>query len=145
MISLLLALALLAESTVDPSSRPTPQPEFTSATGWLAKPKRLDFVWTYPDAAKASRSAGGAVMVCRVKPDGVLTDCLVEREWPLGLGFGQAAVEMRWRYRMDVSGSRASAVGKFVRVRVAWPRPSSPGAAAPMPRYVHRTPGPATR
>lgn len=138
--ALMLAATMLA-SAAEPAE-PAPR-EFVRSPRWQYRAVRPDYEFSYPWEARISRRSGGAVIVCMLRRDGSLADCEVEREWPKGAGFGQAAVMMRSRYRLDPRYRETSA-GKWVRLRMSW-YPPSQGRGGQMPREVSRTPGPATR
>lgn len=132
----MLTLVSLVVLAAGPATAPVAR-EFVASPSWELRARRPDFVWTYPPQELSRRRAGGAVIVCRIGTDGFLSECELEREWPEGAGFGEAAIGMRGRYRVDRDEIRRSA-GKWVRLRLTWYPPSGP--ASSMPREVRRAP-----
>ena len=59
---------------------------------WRRPPSGDDLAREYPPLAQFLDMPGGATVGCEVETDGRLEDCHVLSEWPLGLGFGAAAV-----------------------------------------------------
>jgi TonB family protein len=59
---------------------------------WIRRPTGQDLVAFYPRQALERGVNGRAVVRCRVRTDGALTDCEVTAETPLGWGFGVATV-----------------------------------------------------
>ena len=64
----------------------------TTAPDWLRTPSGEDLEREYPPLAQYLKLSGGAQISCAVQTDGRLDDCHVLSEWPVGVGFGTAAV-----------------------------------------------------
>ena len=75
------------------------------------QPRQLTLTWApgfrmsslrryYPDDARRRRITGRARLDCLVVQDDFVTDCRLLREWPAGLGFGEAALRAQDVYRL---------------------------------------------
>ena len=58
---------------------------------WLEKPTVDDMEWAYPAHAQRKEIDGKAVITCKVGYDGLLRDCRVVSETPVGEDFGLEA------------------------------------------------------
>jgi len=71
----------------DPAA-PTPRPSVVTMPSWVRRPAPQ-----FPERAQNQGVGEGRVTLhCPVAPDGMLTDCQIVEEVPLGVGFGQAAL-----------------------------------------------------
>jgi TonB family protein len=68
--------------------------------GVTAQPTEKDLVAAYPATAKARHLNGRASIRCRVTVEGLLTECEVDSEIPVGAGFGQAALSVAHYFKM---------------------------------------------
>jgi hypothetical protein len=73
---------------------------------FIERPSQANLSAAYPRGAAAVGMSGRAVLHCRVAPDGGLNKCAAIREFPLGAGFGDAALNLSRYYRID-TGSDA--------------------------------------
>jgi TonB family protein len=94
---LLAAGAAVAAATAPPA----PAPEVIIAPHWLVRPKGNDVAAAYPDRAKHALISGRAELSCLVAADGRLEHCRTYAEAPVGQGFGDAALTLAPRFRME--------------------------------------------
>ena len=65
--------------------------------------------------------SGEAVIRCKVKLDGTLTDCTIIREAPPGYGFGRATVEAARYFKMTPKTADGTSVeGGVVTIPLNW-------------------------
>ncbi len=90
------ALCLLASSAEakDEATRLDVRPD------WLKRPDAADVLAVWPSAAWIKGLGGRAVISCRVTLQGALADCSVNREEPVGAGFGAAAIALSPQFLM---------------------------------------------
>ena len=96
-----------ADSTERPPAAPAPQAPSPRAQrhlitnpDWLRKPGPDDFSNYYPKGAAFQRESGVADIECDVTAEGKLAGCVVTSEFPLGEGFGEAALKISKYFRM---------------------------------------------
>ena len=80
-------------------------PERPAAMGrykpdWLERPTVDDMEWAYPAHAQRKEIDGKAVINCKVGYDGLLRDCRIVSEAPIGEDFGVAALALSQKFRM---------------------------------------------
>jgi TonB family protein len=86
---------------------------------WVRKPDASHFVW--PRAALKDGIDGEATVACKVSAQGVLYDCVVQSESPVGLGFGQAALAMTPQFTMrPLTRDGQPVAGGTVRIPIRW-------------------------
>jgi TonB family protein len=68
------------------------QPPASTPPDWIRPPTMDDVASVYPAAAVRKGADGSATVNCLVTVEGVLRDCVVEKEIPKGLDFGAAAI-----------------------------------------------------
>lgn len=97
---------------LDPAKRPT------GKVNWTALPDIEAFKANFPAAAaKAGVGVARVVMRCTVGAGGALEGCAVESEEPGGLGFGDAALALSGRFRLNAwTAEGLPVVGAVVRV-----------------------------
>jgi TonB family protein len=93
-----------------PKSVPTQPP-----SRWVEAPSRAAFVEALPDATRAARRYGDAMMRCVAQADGTLADCRLLRDTPPNAGYGQTLLKLAPKYRL-----RSPAPGKSVVVEEEW-------------------------
>jgi len=82
-----------------------------STLGFDAKPDERAFANNYPPAALENEQIGAVILCCRVRADRSL-DCVVDREWPEGAGFGVASLAVAASLRVTASSvERSMAIG----------------------------------
>ena len=87
---------------------------------WLQKPGPDDFSRYYPPLAMAFNLEGLVTITCHVAAVGALERCHVDREAPVGLGFGPAALSISAFFRMKpmtVDGTPVSGGQFTTRIR----------------------------
>ena len=101
--------------------------QMSSFSAWQGAPTAEDLRRVYPPRALAAHLGGTAVLDCEIGVDGYLKACLVISETPRGQGFGQAALAVAGKYRMEpkMAGGRPTAGGR-TRLPVVF---STPGQA----------------
>lgn len=89
-------------STAAPAQSPPPRPAVMGPyrPDWMEKPSADDLSDFYPAHAARHAISGKATIVCKVRPDGLLSDCVVEQESPPGEHFGEAALKLSKKFRM---------------------------------------------
>jgi len=86
---------------------------------WLATPTGQDIADVYPPDAVTNGKGGAVLLECKVAATGSLEKCRVEIEDPVGLEFGQAAMELAPLFKMAPTAPDGSAVtGRTVRIPV---------------------------
>ena len=113
---------------------------------WLQLPSADDMVRRYPPLAKALDIDGAALLRCKVTAQGGLQDCVAIREAPLGLGFGEAAMQMAPLFRMKpVAADGASVGGAEVQVPIKFVPPQAAPARSGATSATPARPAPSAR
>lgn len=88
---------------------------------WQKKPSSADLAGVFPTAAVKAGKDGKAGIGCQVTVEGFLQNCKVLWEDPVGLGFGQAALQLAPQFRMSpkIRGGKPIPGGK-VSVPIVW-------------------------
>jgi TonB family protein len=76
------------------SAQPSPSDIPDTNPDWLKKPSFDDMLYAWPRPALAKGESGIAIIRCIVNKQGLLQDCSVQSEEPLGEGFGAAALAL---------------------------------------------------
>jgi len=92
-ISVLAGLGVLASSGVAESATRCSPP------AWKEIPTASDLAAVYPERARKEGVGGRAVLRCTTRMDGVMTDCRIDSEDPVGYGFGSAALALASKVR----------------------------------------------
>jgi TonB family protein len=102
-----------APGSPPPATAPVqPQPGAAIASpDWVRRPSGEDVARYYHFFAQLVGKEGRAVIRCRVKADGTLSDCVVVHEAPRGWGFGRAALKMSRLFRMRPATVEGRPVG----------------------------------
>lgn len=105
----LIAVLTLGGGYVAWASQTPPTPVTTPV--WLEKPQSRDLVEAYPPEALKQGLEGMATVQCKVRKTGILAECGVVSETPMGQGFGEAALQLTPRFKMKPydRGARAAA------------------------------------
>ena len=99
-----------------------PFPTMITDPVWVRRPSPGQLAKAFPKAAKL-RSNGSATLRCLVKSDGALADCAVIGEFPVGQGFGAAALTLAPAFQMRATTRDGTpAIGRSVRVPIAFVR-----------------------
>ena len=86
---------------------------------WLITPTGQDIADVYPPEAVTNGKGGAVLLECKVAANGALEKCRVEIEDPVGLEFGQAAMELAPLFMMDlVAPDGSPVIGRTVRIPV---------------------------
>lgn len=125
MISMLIALALVADQPAERGEPASPAPvvdaDFKKAD-WAYLPSADDMLRTYPKAAFKAGVSGRAVVACTVLVTGRLKDCVVAEE--SGDGFGQAGLDLASTLRMKPATRAGVPVEDSIRIPLVWKTPS---------------------
>lgn len=117
-------LALLAAGAA--SAAPSP---VVIEPDWLSPPTAESLAESYPKIAAALDIEGLSIISCGVRKTGRLAACTVADEWPRGLGFGAAALQMSTQFKMrpqTVDGVPTD--GGEVRIPLRFKLPADPSA-----------------
>ncbi|HUJ02432.1 MAG TPA: TonB family protein [Rhizomicrobium sp.] len=83
------------------------------------QPSQADYDSVYPEAAREAGVTGSAIIQCSVADDGSLTSCNALQETPDGSGFGQAALGLKDKIRLNPRDGQGVPVGGgIVQIRV---------------------------
>jgi len=98
---------------------------------WIRRPNADDVTSAYPVAAARARESGEARISCHITSEGLLVDCTVLTESPVGAAFGQAALALSPKFAMrPATRSGQSVAGRTVILPFRFQPPDS-GRAAP--------------
>ncbi len=103
MFAVMLAVAALAASTPDAVQGPAVNvlDAPAEAPRFVERPSASDLAAAYPHGAASVGMGGKALLHCQINRAGHLDACRVERETPVGAGFGGAALSMAKFFRVD--------------------------------------------
>ena len=90
-----------ATSPLGVASEAPPEPVQHIAPEWRSRATGSDMMRVYPRPALRRGIEGLALVQCDVGKDGEMADCVVEQEAPTGQGFGDAALKLMPRFRMN--------------------------------------------
>lgn len=99
-------------------------PAHTDAS-WLIKPTAENIARVYPSEAQRQNVSGRVILSCIVDEDGYLADCIVDSETPVGMGFGNAALEITAYMRMQPATNYGVPVKGPVRVPITFALPDA--------------------
>ena len=71
-----------------------------SPADWVKQPTGRDVLSVFPTEAYKNGISGSALLTCAVTLQGALNECIVEEEFPGGMGFGSAAVALAPQFTM---------------------------------------------
>lgn len=116
----MLHLIVMAAAVVTSApSAPAPPPEPLTQVEWVATPTGQDIAGVYPPTAVVAGKSGAVLLDCKVAETGALEACQVEVEYPLGLEFGLAALQLAPLFKMAATTPDGAAVaGRSIRVPV---------------------------
>lgn len=94
--------------------------EPTGTPDWLRRPSGEEIARYYPAEAMDKSVSGRVTVLCSVLATGMLENCSVVSESPVGMGFGEAVIQMAiHEFRMKPTTSTgASVAGASVRIPV---------------------------
>lgn len=78
--------------------------------GWIAAPTITDVKAVYPPQARKEHVEGMVILNCQVTATGDLANCTILKESSPGAGFGQAALALVPKYRMNPKASDGSSM-----------------------------------
>lgn len=78
---------------------------------WLLRPTAKDIHAVYPKQARRQHLKGLVRLDCSVGSDGMLYDCNVADESPMGAGFGAAALALGPKFKMSPSAGGVPVAG----------------------------------
>lgn len=116
----MLHLIALAAAVVSSAAaiKAAPAPTLTQVT-WVATPTGQDIANVYPPTAVEAGKGGAVLLDCRVATEGSLEGCSVEIEDPVGLEFGQAALELAPLFKMEKQAPDGSdTAGRRIRIPI---------------------------
>ena len=107
-----------------------------SAQALIEQPSATDVALAYPASALRDGVNGTATVACVIALNGLLDDCNIVAENPLGQEFGAAALSIMRHFRYaptSESGERSAGMHKRLVVRFTVPNaePAAPNASAP--------------
>jgi TonB family protein len=112
------ALVLLVASACVSSQGDTPDNPIR-----IVRPTREEIMREYPPDALAQRITGRATVECEVTANGMLDQCLVMDEEPIGHGFGDAAIRVAFEHYARPDAEGRYRVGRRVRVPIDFTLP----------------------
>jgi TonB family protein len=108
-IALLTTLILLAATGAGAQTAEPPR-DSALGPGWVAAPTITDVKAVYPPEARKERVEGMVLLSCTVTATGDLQGCKVLKESSPGAGFGQAALALVPKYRMNPKAADGSSM-----------------------------------
>ena len=127
--TLCIALGLAGASAVaQAQTPPVAEPrEIISNPSVLAPPDADKLSRLYPAAAFAQGKEGAAVLACEVTKEGALANCTFSAEYPVGFGFGEAAIKAAPFFKMKPKTINGVPVdGGHINIRVHFTAPAAP-------------------
>lgn len=121
MLSVLAALAVLAQAETATAAEAVVRPD------WTSRPSAEDLARLYPPRAMRYDMEGRATVKCVVTGGGELSDCQITSELPAAEGFGEATLKLAPHFRMkSLDGDGQPVAGRPVRIPVRWVLPGRP-------------------
>lgn len=118
MFTVLMVAALLQAAA--PAAPPESPPLITSPD-WIRRPAGEDMARVYPPEAVRKNRSGRATISCVVDATGKVGDCKVLEEFPVGEGFGDAALKLASNFRMrPVTKDGKPVAGGIVKVPISF-------------------------
>ena len=106
----------------------------TTSPNWRTPPSGDDLQREYPPLAQMMQINGGATIKCSVEVDGRVDECHVVSEYPVGLGFGAAAVRSAVYFSMKPATLDGKAVVGEVTIPLTFKlQNNEPAAESPIP------------
>ncbi len=129
-----LAALLTASNAVAQQLHPIPNSPGSTLV-WRAKPSADDMATYYPPKARRAERGGWAVIECQTLATGDMKDCLVLGESPKDFGFGDAALKLSAKFKLDpAKNDPATLAGGVVAIPILMLTPSD--SAVPPRDYL---------
>ena len=93
---------------------------------WLRKPTITEFHAAFPAQAMRAGLSGSATLNCVVTTQGLLRDCAVVKENPVGLGFGPAALNLSTFFLMKPATRNGAPIEARITIPVNFDNRSDP-------------------
>jgi hypothetical protein len=77
------------------------EPSSPGKLDWLRRPNGSEMARYYPEKGTRTETPGRGIIDCDVTAGGLLANCRVVEEWPIGYGFGDAALKLSHSFRID--------------------------------------------
>lgn len=93
--------------------------DYVTRPSWKKQPDLKDLRRFYPREAKGA--SGETTASCLIDGKGEIADCTLIREWPQGLGFGDATLKLARKFRLrklDADGQPVA--GRRVSLPISW-------------------------
>jgi len=118
--ALLIHGAATAQTAIEPMQSTTlPLDSRHLTPEWLQRATGVDLKRVYPRAALKQGLEGVVLISCRVSKAGGMMNCTVDQEAPAGHGFGDAALKLMPKFRMQPTTRDGTAVeGGVVRLPI---------------------------
>lgn len=127
-VSRVMASAFLAAVSTAAAAQ---EPATCASRGWALAPSADDVAEVFPGQAIFEAKDGRAVLSCSAKPDGVLADCKIADEDPAGYGFGEAALKLASKMKMNPCKT-GDAAGEAVSIPIRFVAPPAPPSREPI-------------
>ena len=136
--------AVVAPLLAEPPPRPAPSVagavKLAAKPVWVEVPNADDMAAVYPAKALTAHLGGRAVIQCAASADGGLSGCMVTAEEPAGEGFGQAAMSLTPKFRMQTAlQDGAPASGLTFSIPIRFKAPAAVSAPPPPDRALRYT------
>lgn len=116
MLHLIGLAAAAVSSAVAVTAAPAPT---LTQVNWVHTPTGQDIAAVYPPTAVEAGKGGAVLLDCRVAKEGSLEACQVEIEDPVGLEFGQAALELAPLFKMsETAPDGTDTAGRRIRIPI---------------------------
>ena len=134
-----LLLASLLQGAGPAPPVPQPKPSVITNPDWAALPSGKDMADFYPPSATRNEIEGRATIECHINSAGLLFECHVLDEQPLGEGFGVAALALSTKFKMRPATRNGVAVdGGIVRFPIRFALPKAAVSEIPSYEVVRR-------
>ena len=91
----------------------------------LSTPSDAEVMAAWPAVARARKTPGNAIALCKADVAGRLSGCQVVVQRPASAGFGEALVSLAPRYRLRYAAEGARPAAADVLISASWPVPDT--------------------